>query len=102
MEVDELLFDAFAPRRLKRLLAHGKRLPMKPLRRVFGLDLGPVIKLLLTGTMLGLMVGFSILPQTEFLNAAGDAMCGAHAGPRWRARHLPVTALCGRLCRRSA
>jgi hypothetical protein len=26
MEVDELLFDAFAPRRLKRLLAHGKRL----------------------------------------------------------------------------
>ena len=71
-----MLFEAFAPKRLKNVLEHGKTIELKPLRRVFGLDLAPVLKLLLASTMLGLMVGFSIAPQTEYLIAAGDAMCG--------------------------
>jgi hypothetical protein len=85
MEVDEMLFEAFAPKRLKNVLEHGKTIELKPLRRVFGLDLAPVLKLLLTSTMLGLMVGFSIAPQTEYLIAAGDAMCGT-CGQCCRAR----------------
>ena len=76
MEVDEMLYSAFAPQRLKSVFQHAKTLELKPLRRFFGLDLAPVFKLLLTGIMLGLMVGFSIAPQTEMLKAAGDAMCG--------------------------
>ena len=79
MEVDELLFEAFAPKRLKTVLKHGKTLEMKPLSRSFGLDPNPVVKLLLTSLMIGLMASFSILPQTEYLKAAGDAMCGARA-----------------------
>jgi hypothetical protein len=77
MEVDELLFEAFAPKRLKNVLEHGKTIELKPLRRVFGLDLAAVLKLGATIVMIGLMAGLSIAPQTEYLLAAGDAMCGA-------------------------
>ena len=96
-----MLFEAFAPKRLKNVLEHGKTIELKPLRRVFGLDLAPVLKLLLTSTMLGLMVGFSIAPQTEYLIAAGDAMCGT-CGQCCRVRPPLLTARCGWLRRWSA
>ena len=83
-----MLYSAFAPQRLKSVFQHAKTLELKPLRRFFGLDLAPVFKLLLTGIMLGLMVGFSIAPQTEMLKAAGDAMCGT------RVYHFPCKLLC--------
>ena len=96
-----MLFEAFAPKRLKNVLEHGKTIELKPLRRVFGLDLAPVLKLLLASTMLGLMVGFSIAPQTEYLIAAGDAMCGT-CGQCCHAHPPLLTARCGRLRRWSA
>ena len=101
MEVDEMFFEALAPKRLKNVLEHGKTIELKPLRRVFGLDLAPVLKLLLASTMLGLMVGFSIAPQTEYLIAAGDAMCGT-CGQCCRVRPPLLTARCGWLRRWSA
>lgn len=85
MEVDEMLFEAFAPKRLKKVLEHGKTIEMKPLRRLFGMDLAPMLKLLLTSLMIGLMAGLSIGPQTEYLRAAGDALCGK-CGRCWLAR----------------
>ena len=101
MEVDELLFEAFAPKRLKTVLKHGKTLEMKPLRRSFGLDPSPVVKLLLTSLMIGLMASFSILPQTEYLKAAGDAMCGTRAGACCASDRC-FMARCGRMHRRSS
>jgi hypothetical protein len=76
MEVDEMLFEAFAPQRLKGVLENGKMIKLKPLRRFFGLDIPPVLKLVATSVMIGLMAGLSIVPQTQYLLAAGDAMCG--------------------------
>ncbi len=87
-----MLFEAFAPKRLKNVLEHGKTIELKPLRRVFGLDLAPVLKLILASAMLGLMVGFSIAPQTEDLIAAGDAMCGT-CGQCCRATPAPHDAV---------
>jgi hypothetical protein len=91
MEVDEMLFEAFAPKRLKNVLQHAKNLEVKPLRRFFGLDLSPVFKLLLTGLMIGLMAGLSIAPQTQYLRDAGDAMCGTRLDPCCYAMHLLLT-----------
>ena len=94
-----MLFEAFAPKRLKKVLEHAKTIEMKPLRRLFGMDLAPVLKLLLTSLMIGLMAGLSIAPQTGYLRAAGDALCGkCHCGRCCLARPTLLMAPCSHGC----
>ena len=94
MEIDELLFDAYAPQKLKDALCKAAKLEMPSLRRFHGMDLSPVLKLSATFAMIGVMIFTSIAPQTRFLLEAGAAMCGT--GPKARASVVRLSCLtCG-------
>ncbi len=81
MEIDELLFDAYAPKKLKDALRKAAKLEMPSLRRFHGMDLSPVLKLSATLVMIGVMIFTGIAPQTRFLIDAGAAMCGTPGRP---------------------
>jgi hypothetical protein len=81
LEVDELLYDAFAPLKLKDALAKAAELDLPRLRTVHGQDVPPVLRLCTAIVMLGFMVGTNIAPQAHVLSEAGDAMCGTRTGP---------------------
>ena len=80
LEVDELLYNAFAPMKLKVAMTKAAELDLPPLRTFHGLDLPPVFRLCSTLVLIGIMVGTNIAPQTQFLTDAGDAMCGTCMG----------------------
>ena len=78
LDVDELIFRVFCPRKLKLVLddvnAHKLRVAAMPTYK--GLDTGPLVKLLAATTMIALMAGTSILPMANVLYDAGDSLCG--------------------------
>jgi hypothetical protein len=100
LEVDELLYNAFAPMKLKVAMTKAAELDLPPLRTFHGLDLPPVFRLCSTLVLIGIMVGTNIAPQTQFLTDAGDAMCGTCMGlVQFSCRHRDPRSFHGRLRR---
>ena len=78
MEIDDILYEAFAPQRLTEMFQKAKTLQLPSTKKLWGLDPGPVLKLCATVVMIGVMAGTSMKTQSQDLKDAGDALCGAH------------------------
>ena len=76
MNIDEQLFESFAPRNLKRALAKSAELVVASLPTFHGLDLAPVLKLIGALTMVGCLVGIIIVPQNSLIDDAEATLCG--------------------------
>ncbi len=77
LEVDERLFDTFAPQKLKDAVENA-RFELPPLRafKVKWLEVAPVFKLSAVSAMVALLGATSIAPQAQILADAGTVMCG--------------------------
>ena len=91
MNIDEQLFESFAPRNLKRALAKSAELVVASLPTFHGLDLAPVLKLIGALTMVGCLVGMVIVPQNSLLDDAKVTLCGTfRAHPLLCSGRLPL------------
>ena len=81
LQVDEELFAAFAPRRLKGALAKSAKLMGASLPTFHGLDLAPVLKLIAVLTMIGCVLSMIVVPQNVMLDAVKSVLCGTCRGP---------------------
>ena len=80
LDLDERIFAAFAPTHLVFVLGEVGELPMPyaPLRRSY-LDLRTIIKLLLVSVAMPIICIFVVIPTTDQLWSASDALCaGTH------------------------
>ncbi len=68
LQIDEQLFESCAPRRLKHALAKSAELVVASLPTFHRLDLAPVLKLTAALTMVGCLLGTTIVPQNSLLN----------------------------------
>ena len=78
MEVDEGMFTAFATKSLKTLLAEVEMVVSSSWKPAYkGVDGGAVIRfaVALLATF-GVVVPALIMPQSDILHKAGDALCG--------------------------
>ena len=75
--MDEGTFTAFAPKLLQQQLAEVKELVV-PARipSLRGLDVGAVLKLAAAVVSLGVVIPILVVPQSQILAEAGDALCG--------------------------
>jgi hypothetical protein len=89
MEIDDILYEAFAPQRLTETFQKAKTLQLPSTKKLWGLDPGPVLKLCATVVMIGIMAGTSMKTQSQDLKDAGDAVCGARTCPVWPSRNPP-------------
>jgi hypothetical protein len=84
LQIDEQLFEAFAPRRLKNALAKTAALEAPPLLPAFkGLDIAPAVKLSAALGMVAIMSAIDIAPQAQFISDAGVALCGGSLNWAW-------------------
>jgi hypothetical protein len=83
LQIDEQLFESFAPRKLKRALAKSAKLVVASLPTFHGLDLAPVLKLIAVLTMVGCLVGTVVMPQNALLDDAKSTLCGTRRAPRF-------------------
>ncbi len=98
MDVDELIYRVFCPRKLRLALDDAAELEAPALPSFKGLDSGPVLKLLAVMIMIALMAGTSILPMFRTLFDAGDSLCGALPRSCERACAHARTHACTRVC----
>jgi hypothetical protein len=89
MEIDDILYEAFAPQRLTETFQKAKTLHLPSTKTLWGLDPGPVLKLCATVVMIGVMAGTSMKTQSQDLKDAGDAVCGTRTGPVRPSRDPP-------------
>jgi hypothetical protein len=89
VEIDDILYEAFAPQRLTETFQKAKTLQLPSTKTLWGLEPGPVLKLFATVVMIGVMAGTSILTQTQDLKDAADALCGTRTGLVRPSRDLP-------------
>ncbi len=83
LQIDEQLFESFAPTRLKRALAKSAELVAVSQRTFHGLDLAPVLKLIAALTMVGCLLGTIIVPQNSLLDDAKSTLCGTSRARRF-------------------
>jgi hypothetical protein len=83
LQIDEQLFESFAPMNLKRALAKSAKLVVASLPTFHGLDLAPVLKLIAVLTMVGCLVGTVVMPQNALLDDAKSTLCGTRRAPRF-------------------
>ena len=83
LQIDEQLFESYAPRRLKRALAKSAELVVASLPTFHGLDLAPVLKLIAALTMVGCLLGTIIVPQNSLLNDVRSTLCGTRRARRF-------------------
>lgn len=76
VEIDDILYEAFAPQRLTETFQKAKTLQLPSTKKLWGLDPGPVLKLCATVVMIGVMAATSMKTQSQDLKDAGDAVCG--------------------------
>ena len=77
MQVDEGMFTAFAPQLLKQQLAEIEELVVPSVSLSFrGLDVGAVLKLVAAAVSLAVVILMLIVPQSQVLAEAADALCG--------------------------
>ena len=82
LQVDEGTFTAFAPKLLQQQLEEVKELVVPaPAPSLRGLDGGAVLKLVAAVVSLAVAIPILVVPQSQILAEAGDALCGEQPAP---------------------
>jgi len=76
MTIDELIFEALAPDRLRDLVAATAPFQMRPLRRRYGLEVKAVVILVASVSALSLVWATSIKSAISNLEQASEELCG--------------------------
>ena len=76
LQIDDQLFETFAPRRLKDALDKSAKLAVPSLPTFRGLDLAPVLKFIAALALVGSLVVVIIVPQHSLLDDAKSVLCG--------------------------